>query len=169
MTPLPNNEHQEIVSRLIFVFESVVGVPGLGRVTPGVNLAEPTGDWEQNYRCPDVAVFLRDTVAEDCGTFWRGAADFLVEIASPGDRSHDKLGFYEKIGVRELLLVNRDPWGLELYRTREREMTLVGRSNLASGETLASNVLPLSFQVVSAGPRPKIKVTHLPTGRQWTV
>ena len=169
MTPLPNNEHQEIVSRLIFIFESVVGVPGLGRVTPGVNLTGPTGDWEQDYRCPGVAVFLSDTVAVDCETYWRGPADFLVEIASRGDRCRDKLDFYEKIGVRELLLIDRDPWALELYRSRNRKMALIGRSDLAGSETLASSVLPLSFRLGAGRLRPKIDVTHLPTGRQWTV
>ena len=167
MTPMPNNEHQEIVSRLIFVLESVVGVPGLGRVTPGVNLAGSAENWEQDYRCPDAAVFLTDTAAEDCGSFWRGAADFVVEIISPGDRSREKLGFYEKIGVRELLLVDRDPWRLELYRLQEGRLVMVGNSGPAEGETLTSRVLPLSFRLVPGTPRPKIEVTHRDSRRQW--
>ena len=54
----------------------------------------------------------------DRGTHWQGAADFLVEIISPGERTHDKIPFYGSIGVVELLIVNRDPWTLKLSPPR---------------------------------------------------
>ena len=48
---------------------------------------------------------------QDIGPALVGGPDFLVEVASPGDRSLDKLAFYEGIGVRELLMVDRDSKG----------------------------------------------------------
>ena len=59
MSPLPNNEHQEVVGKLTTVLEISLGWTGLGDVRPGVNVSDRDDDWTQNYRCPDVAVFLR--------------------------------------------------------------------------------------------------------------
>ena len=71
---------------------------------PGVNLSDRDEGWEQNFREPDVAVFLRDGKAINCGTHWQGAADFLVEIISPGERTREKIPFYSSLGVVELLV-----------------------------------------------------------------
>src|SRR5207253_305814 len=82
--------------------------------------------------------------ARDCGTHWCGGPDFCVEIASPGDRSRDKLAFYAGIGVRELLLVDRDPWALELFRLSAGRLEPVGRSDLSKQDALPSPVVPVS-------------------------
>ena len=84
------------------------------------------------FREPDVAVFLRNTKAIDCGTHWRGAADFLVEIISPGERTREKIPFYSGIGVVELLIVDREPWTLELYCHQDGQLTKVGQSTVAA-------------------------------------
>ena len=60
---------------------------GLGKVFPGVNLAASDEDWTHDYRAPDVVVFLASGTAENRDTYWRGAADFVIEITSPGDRT----------------------------------------------------------------------------------
>jgi hypothetical protein len=39
-TPMPNNEHQEIVVRLVSVLQEIVGWPKLGDVFPGVDLSD---------------------------------------------------------------------------------------------------------------------------------
>ena len=95
---------------------TVIWESRLGKVMAGVNVSDREHGWKKNYRCPDVVVFLNHTKAVDCDTFWFGGPDFAVEIASPGDRSREKLEFYAKVGTRELLLVDRKPWSLELYR-----------------------------------------------------
>ncbi len=87
MSPLANNEHQALVSDLTTVLNIVVGWTGEGTVFAGVNVSDRREDWQQNYRCPDVAVFLRNTQAENHGAFWFGGPDFAVEITSRGDRS----------------------------------------------------------------------------------
>jgi len=167
VTPLPNDEHQEIVSSLDFVLQEAVGVPRLGKVRPGVNLSDRDEGWEKNYREPDVAVFLRGGRAINHGTHWQGAADFLVEIISPGERTREKIPFYSSIGVVELLVIDRDPWSLELYRQENGQLTKVGQSTLAAPDVLESRTVGLTFQLLPGEPRPQIQATHPATGRQW--
>jgi Uma2 family endonuclease len=167
VTPLPNNDHQELVFEFVSIFGEVVRRAGIGQVFPGVNLSDREQGWEQNYREPDVAVFLRDTKAVNCGTHWRGAADFLVEIISPGERTRDKIPFYSSLGVVELLIVDRDPWTLELYRQQDGQLAKVGQSTVAVPEVLVSQTVGLTFQMLPGEPRPHIEVTHPATGRRW--
>ena len=169
VTPLPNNDHQEIVGEFVSVLREVIRRPGLGKVFPGVNLSDREEDWKQNYREPDVAVFLREGKAINCGTHWRGAADFLVEIISPGERTREKIPFYSSLGVVELLIVDRDPWTLELYRHQDGQLTKVGQSTLAAPDVLTSQSVGLTFQLLPGESRAQIQVTHLATGRQWQI
>ncbi len=169
MTPMPNDEHQQIVSRLISIFEEVIGWPGLGDIRPGVNISDRKDDWKQNYRVPDVAVFLAETAAENCGGFWYGGPDLVVEIISPGDETRNKLPFYESIRTREVLLIDRDPWQLELYRLRDDALRLAGMSALHQPGTLSSQVLPFTFALIAGESRPEIAVSHTAARKQWKV
>ena len=116
-----------------------------------------------------VIVFLASGSAENRDTHWRGAADFVIEITSPGDRSYDKLPFYSRLGVREVLIVNRQAWALELYRQQAGGLELVGKSEPERSDVLASGVLPLRFRLLPGQPRPKIEVTHTESGQVWVV
>jgi Uma2 family endonuclease len=170
MTPMPNTEHQYLVARLTALFLEVIGGPELGIVCPGVNLSPAEiDDWTQDYRVPDVAVLLHGSRGQDCDTHWRGGVDFLVEVTSPDDRTREKIPFYSQLGVRELLIVERHPWRLELYRHHSGELKEVGRSVRDSSQVLRSDSVPLTFQLVPGDPRPQIKVTHLESGREWMV
>jgi Uma2 family endonuclease len=167
MTPLPNNEHQVIQGRLAYVLCLVLEKEDGCRVMAGVNVSDRVEGWTHNYRIPDVAVFLPDTQAQDCDTHWCGGPDFAVEIKSEGDRSELKLPFYSHVGVRELLIVHRDPWSLELFRLQDGTLRLVGRSTVDRPEMLASQVVPLSFQLSAGSPRPDIIVRHVDGKRVW--
>src|ERR1019366_9806105 len=70
MPPMPNDEHQQLVSRVNSIMEDVVGWPGLGDVRPGVNVSDRIKGWKKNYRIPDVAVFLKGGSAVNHGTHW---------------------------------------------------------------------------------------------------
>jgi len=90
---------------------------------------------------------------------WLGGPDFAVEIVSPDDASRDKLDFYARVGVRELLVIDRDASALELYRLQGRRMISVGRSIAGdTTTTLQSEVIPLSFRLIEGGARPLIEV-----------
>jgi hypothetical protein len=124
-----------------------------GIVYPGVNVSDREKGWRKNYRCPDVAVVLPGCKAKNCGTHWFGGPDFAVEIISPKDRSREKLPFYSAVGVRELLLLDRQPWSLELFRLQERTLVSFGRSTIQRPIKLASSILPVSFRLLSPGTR----------------
>jgi Uma2 family endonuclease len=167
VAPLPNDEHQEIVSAMDSILQEAVGWPKLGKVRAGINLSDRDEGWKQNYREPDVAVFLREGKAINHGTHWQGAADFLVEIISAGERTREKLPFYGSIGVVELLVIDREPWSLELYRQADGKLAKVGQSTLAAPEVLSAQTVGLTFQLLPGEPRPQIKAIHEASGREW--
>jgi Uma2 family endonuclease len=167
VTPLPSNEHQRLVNKLCMILSEVVAAKELGDVFSGVNLSDRDKGWEKNFREPDVAVFLKSGRAVDRGSHWQGAADFLVEIISPGERTREKIPFYSGIGVVELLVIDRDPWSLELYRHENGQLTKLGQSTLAAPDVLECHTVGLTLQLVPGEPRPQIQATHPATGRQW--
>ena len=165
--PDPNVEHQRLVMRLGVVFSEVVNPPAGGDVFPGLNLSDRAEDWKENYRCPDVAVFLSGNTAQVFEAHFCGPADFLVEIVSPNDKTREKFDFYGGLGVRELLVIDRQPWSLELYRLRGNELVPAGRSSVSQSDVVASVVLPLSFQLFPAQPRPEIRIAEIGGVRTW--
>ena len=100
-------------------------------------------------------------------THWVGGPDFAVEIVSPGDRSREKLDFYAKVGTRELLLVDRKPWSLELFRLDGEKLVRVGKSTLAKPEWLTSEVVPLKWRIVAGKSRPEIEAVHRTSRKKW--
>jgi Uma2 family endonuclease len=166
MAPLANNEHQELMINLGAAFKNAFAAQPEVRVFPGVNVSDQMDDWKDNYRCPDVAVVLPGSRAIDRGTFYFGGPDFVVEIVSDYDRSREKFDFYASVGVRELLLVDRKPWQLELYRLDGSELKLVGKSSSAD-QALVTQVLPLSFRLLPRpGARPHIEIAKSATNER---
>ena len=169
MSPLANDEHQQLVTDLSAVCALLIKFAGLGEVRAGVNVSDRVKGWRKNYRCPDVAVKLNGGLAQIYKNHWVGGPDFLVEIVSSRDRTREKLDFYAAIGTREVLVVDRDPWGLELYALRDGRLTPTGVARVGSPIALASDVLPLTFRLVERGPTPKIEVAHPETGQSWPI
>jgi Uma2 family endonuclease len=166
--PSANNEHQRIVSRIASVFSGLVDWDRGDQVLPGANVSDRVSDWLFNYRIPDVLVYLAGNPAVDHGTFWHGGPDVAVEIVSRGEDSHAKFAFYASVNTRELLIVDRDPWAVELYQLRGGHLVRAGRSDLPNPATLPSSVLPLTFRLEGAVPRPRIVMTHAVSGQVWT-
>ena len=169
MSPLANDDHQRLVTEFAFVLQTIVGIPGLGDVRAGTNVSDREEGWSQNYRCPDVAVRLNGGRARICKTHWVGGPDFAIEIVSRGDQSRDKLAFYAAIGTRELLIVDRDPWALELYGLRGDLLVPIGLSRPDSPGVIAGAALPLTFRLMPGDPEPRIEVAHDGDGRRWTI
>jgi Uma2 family endonuclease len=167
--PLADDEHQEVATRIGTTVSVVIEWPGLGHVRVGINVSDRRQGWKKNYRCPDVAVFLKGTKAVNCRTHWLGGPDFTVEIVSPRDHSREKLGFYEKIGVGELLLIDRDPWKLELFRRASGALAIVGESTAESQSVLTTEVVPLSWRLIPGDKRPQIEITHPASSQRWIV
>lgn len=169
ITPPVDDEHQDLVTGISAKLRSAIQEDSRGLVRAGTNISDQREDWTFNDRCPDVAVFLNETQAENCDTHWYGGPDFAVEIVSPGDRTREKLDFYAKVGTRELLIVDRDPWALELYRLEDGKLVQAGRSTTDDSSMLDSRVLPVTWRLVSGETRPQIEITYTDGRRQWTV
>jgi Uma2 family endonuclease len=168
MSPLADNEHQELASNLAAGMKFGLSHQQDVRIFAGCNVSSRKQRWNKDYRCPDVAVFLPGNPAEDRGTHWYGGPDFAAEILSPFDRSREKFDFYAKVGVRELLLVARRPWSLELYRRAEKVWKPIGTSEpTADSVVLKSTVLPLEFRLVAGANRPRIELIQTETAARW--
>jgi hypothetical protein len=124
-------------------------------------------DWTKNYRVPDTMLFLAANPSQCCGTHYVGGPDVALEVISRDDRSRDKLDFYASIGTREVIVVDRDPWQMELYQLADGRMKLAGTSWPKGGHPLRSSVGPLSFELIPGDPRPRVKIVHTVTGQEW--
>lgn len=154
LMPLPNFEHQVLATRIASQLQPFVDELGLGTTAAGCNVtdvADPSEDWRKNYRCPDVVVYLRNTTAELRGSHWYGGPDIAVEIVSRGDRSRQKLAFYAGAGVKELFVLDREPWSLQLYRLTEGELQSVGVTE-PGGEPLTTESVPLRWTLTPTDP-----------------
>ncbi len=165
VSPAANNEHQTLVNNLGGIFWLVIFQTSLGRALQGVNLSDRTPEWVENYRNPDIAVYLKGNPAVDHGTHYVGGPDFAVEVVSPGENPAAKFAFYAAVGTKELLVVDRDPWRLELYTLTAGRLRLSG----SSPAVCSSATLGLTFQLVGPTPQSTIAVTHPATGGAWLV
>lgn len=162
LLPHIDNDHQRIKVALCAAVSEVVE----GTIRYGANVSDRS-DWMTNFRCPDVVAYLPGNPAVSHDTHWVGGPDFLVEVLCPGERRDDKLGFYASVNTREVLIVNRKPWSLELYRLRGKKLVLADCSVLPKSAVLKSQVLPLTFQLRRGKKRPRIEVVHPSTGTRW--
>ena len=169
VSPTPNNEHQVILADLTAILLGVIDREKGDRVFPGCNVSDRDAGWMTNFREPDIAVYLAGNPAKDCDSHWMGGPDLAVEIVSPGEDPREKLSFYAKVKTRELLIVDRKPWKLEMYTLRKGKLVSTGMSHVVKAKVLASSVLPLTFQLRAGKPRPTIAVAHTETKQTWTV
>ena len=169
MAPLGEHRAQELMGKLTAPFAMPSSNQPEVRVFPGVNVSDRKEGWEKNYRCPDVAVVLPGSRAVDCGAFFCGGPDFCR-------RDHQRLRplpreirfLCVRSGVRELLLVDRNPWQLELYRLSGATWKPAGVAEPDGQQPLKSQVLPLTFKLLARpSQRPQIEVANPATGERW--
>ena len=150
MSPLANNEHQDFVTELAAVFRIAVDWKGLGKTLAGANVSDRRDGWKQNYRVPDVLVFLSDCQAIDCGTHWFGGPDLAIEVVSEGDQSLEKLDFYAKVNTGMVLVIDRNPMQLTLYRKNESGMLQPQAiSNRENPSMMSLGRIPVSIGLVA--------------------
>ncbi|MCU1372562.1 MAG: hypothetical protein JWO77_3756 [Ilumatobacteraceae bacterium] len=104
MVPAGSGEHQRTILQLAMAWHPLLDAAGLD-LRHEWNLI-PVGEpgWN-DFRVPDLVVFPPE-VYEDRGAV--GPAALVVEIRSPGDESFQKLPFFERLDVGEVLIVDRD-------------------------------------------------------------
>ena len=68
---------------------------------------------------------------------------------SHGDKSRDKFDFYARVNTREVLMIDRDPWQLELYRLDANGLKFAG--SVASSDTspLMQSTVGLQFHLLT--------------------
>lgn len=169
MNPLPNNEHQRLITGLTHVLYEIIELNSLGRVFPGVNVSDRKENWDHNYRGPDVVVYLNETEAEDCGTFYYGGPDLAIEVLSPNDTAREKLEFYAKVNTQEVLIIDRYPWQLELYRLAKDKLVLVDRSTETECNWIASEVVSLKMRLQPSDNRPMIELVNTTDQKTWQI
>jgi Uma2 family endonuclease len=166
LVPDPTNERQEMLAEVLAALRQIVKREGLGRSMPGTNISSCPENWKQNFRVPDAVVVLPGSRAADEGSHWLGGPDFVVEIESPGDMTDEKIPFYSRVGVRELLVIHRDTRQVRLLRNDGDTMTPAEAD--AQG-WFASAVIPLACRRVARGKKVQneIRRTDGKPGR-WT-
>lgn len=169
LMPMPDDMHQDIVGGISTALSQVIQFSGKGQVRAGTNVSDRTPHWFENYRCPDVAAMLKNGVAINCKTYWLNGPDFLVEVISPDDGALEKIPFYSQVGVRELLVIDRYPWKLELYRHDGEFLRSVGVATVENGAWICSEVVGLKFRLVEGLERPVIEVQTLDESQQWRI
>ena len=169
MAPQPNNEHQDLVGELTSILRVTVDWEKLGRTLPGANITDQPVDWTHNFRCPGVGVFLNETAAENRDTHWFGGPDLAIEIVSEGDRTREKFDFYAHVGTRELLVVDRYPWALQLYRLQNGRLELVSESTFDNETVVGSEIVSLSFQLAADEGSRQFVVRQQDGDQSWTI
>jgi len=97
MVPAPSGEHADIAQQLAVTLDAPARAAGLIPAMHEVNL----GVSEHDYRVPDGGLHRKRPRG-----VWQATAALVVEIISPDDESWDKLPFYARHGVDEVVLVD---------------------------------------------------------------
>jgi Uma2 family endonuclease len=138
--PGPNVPHQTVLSWLVHYFIVHVQIPGLGRVFAApLDVLLPRARPVQ----PDVIVVLNRSRHLIQYRGIEGPPDLVVEIASPGTRTHDrsrKLAVYADAGVPEYWLAEPADQTIEVLALEEGGYRSLG---VFTGQSLLpSRVLP---------------------------
>lgn len=170
MSPPPNILHQKLVDRL----RGVLNASRPSRadvVVTSVGVSPLAADWEHNYRVPDVSVVLAGNPIVDHGTHYQGGPDLVVEVRSGrGDRVQDKFDQYAALGVREVLVVERDSREPALFRLARKRLARVRPTDSAGEPWLVSGVLPLAFAPAEVKGKPTLLVRRTSgAARTWRV
>jgi len=148
MAPAPTDEHQRIVDELIEFLRPLLRKSGRGTLRSGINVFDEASPLE-NYRILDLTfVTAERTGIMKSDGIRGGGPDVVIEVRSPSDETYDKLPFFGKLGVREVIVIDRDTKVVELFR-------LAGGQYLPAGADAQggrqSEALEVRFQSTSEG------------------
>jgi Uma2 family endonuclease len=119
MVPAPSDAHADIAQQLAVLLDGPARAAGLFPTMHEFNL----GASEHDFRVPDGGLHR----ARRWGT-WEHTSPLVVEIVSPGDQTWEKLPFYAKHNVDELLIVDPQERSVSWLALQEGEYRAVNRS-----------------------------------------
>jgi hypothetical protein len=67
------------------------------------------------------------------------------------------------------LIVERNPWQLEMHRLIDGLLTSAGFSDIQNAAEVASELIPFRFQLIRGQSRPAIRMIHTSTGQEWLI
>jgi Uma2 family endonuclease len=151
MTPAPSLEHQRILDELIVFLAAHMKTTGRGTLRSGINVFRES----TNYRIPDLTfvaqgrerIFSVDGVRD-------GGPDAVIEIRSPEDETYDKLPFFAELGIREVIVVDRDTKRPQIFRLAGAQYVALQPD--ADG-WLGSETMTVKFRV-NEGQPPRLRV-----------
>ena len=121
MIPAPGHAHARIAQQLAEVLGPLARAGGLEATMHEFNV----GESEHDFRVPDGGLH-RPGAAE----MWHPTAALVVEIVSPGDETWEKLPFYAKRAVDEVLIVDPEMRTVDWLALTHDEYRDVERSGL---------------------------------------
>ena len=151
MTPTPSFEHQRILDELIFFLTGHMKATRHGTVRSGINVFQAS----KNFRIPDLTfvaqgrerLFSADGVRD-------GGPDAVIEIRSPEDETYDKLPFFAALGIREVIVVDRDTKRPQIFRLAGAQYVALQPD--ADG-WLGSETMIVKFRAIEGQP-PRLRV-----------
>jgi Uma2 family endonuclease len=151
MTPAPSVEHQRILDELIFFLTGHMKTTRHGTVRSGINVFQAS----KNFRIPDLTFVAqgRDRIFSADGVR-DGGPDAVIEIRSPEDETYDKLPFFAALGIREVIVVDRDTKRPEIYRLAGEQYVALQAD--ADG-WLGSETMIVKFRAIEGQP-PRLRV-----------
>lgn len=116
MVPPPSFEHQRLCLRLASLFLDYFTRNSLGLICSGLAVRDPRG--ADSYRIPEWFALhkSRSQAVRPDSSFVDEGPDVVVEVRSPGDETDDKTPFYDKLGVGEILIIDRDTKRVDILR-----------------------------------------------------
>lgn len=117
MVPPPAEEHQEVVDPLFVLFSNYARAHHLGVLRTQKGVREVSAP-QENYRVPEW-IFLRagrEHLLRRGSSYVDEGPDVVLEVASPDDETYDKIPFYERMGVAEMVIVERDSRSVQVLR-----------------------------------------------------
>jgi len=112
----PSPKHQEIALELATTINSYIKSKGDSCKPYIAPFAVFLNGDDKNYVEPDISVICDPNKVNDKGC--NGAPDWIIEVVSPGSRSHDyvrKLNLYMASGVREYWIVDPSTQSITVY------------------------------------------------------
>lgn len=119
----PNRMHQTILSELHAAIHSYLkSKKGTCRIYPAPFAVKPFENDDKTIVEPDISVICNPNKLTERGC--TGAPDWIIEIISPGNPSHDfiyKLNLYAKSGVREYWIIDPRSQTVLVYYLEQKD------------------------------------------------
>lgn len=155
MAPPPDEEHQVVTDSLFGTLWSYILRHKLGVIRSNKAIRDMRHP-EQDYRIPEWIFFRsgRESMLKG-GWYVEEGPDAALEVVSPGDETDEKIPFYEKMGLGEMLRVERDSRRVQVLRLVAGRLTPVSPN--ADG-WVYSEALRAFFRTDVSSAKPAVRV-----------